>query len=168
MPWWSRAVEAPKSRRGRPARTRDSPPLSAARVETEPVAGARGGMSPPPQGQAAARTSRLREERVGVGGGRRRQRWTDWAVVAGLLALSFAFYTPLSTSNRIAYDFDIWAFFYPLRQYAADALRDGRFPLWNPDIFLGSPFYANAQTALLYPLNLVFLVLPVPAAYSVS
>ena len=99
------------------------------------------------------------EERVGVGAGRRRQRWIDWAVVAGLLVLALAFYAPLTTSNRIAYDFDIWVFFYPLRQYAADALREGRFPLWNPDIFLGSPFYANAQTALLYPLNVVFLVL---------
>ena len=35
-------------------------------------------------------------------------------------------------------------FFYALRQYAVDALREGRFPLWNPDIFLGSPFFANA------------------------
>src|SRR5581483_7288264 len=99
---------------------------------------------------------------------RRRRMWTDWAVVAGLLALVFAYYAPLSTSDRIAYDFDIWVFFYPLRQYAADALHAGRFPLWNPDIFLGSPFFANAQTALLYPLNAVYLLWSVPAAYSIS
>jgi hypothetical protein len=108
------------------------------------------------------------EPRAALAVGRRRRLWTDWGVVVGLLALTLAFYVPLTTSDRIAYDFDIWVFFYPLRQYAADALHQGRFPLWNPDVFLGSPFFANAQTALLYPLNVVFWVLPVPAAYTVS
>ena len=69
-------------------------------------------------------------------------------LVAGLLLLSLAYYAPLTTSDRIAYDFDIWVFFYPLRQYAADALRAGRFPLWNPDTFLGAPFFANAPSSV--------------------
>jgi hypothetical protein len=106
--------------------------------------------------------------RPAVVAARRRRIRLDWAVAAGLLLLSLAYYTPLTTSNRILYDFDVWVFFYPLRQYAADALRAGRFPLWNPDIFIGAPFFANAQTALLYPLNLPFLFMSVPAAYSVS
>jgi len=96
------------------------------------------------------------------------RRWGDVAVVVGLLALSLAYYYPIVGTGRIVFDFDIWLFFYPLRQYAVDALQSGRFPLWSPEIFFGSPFFANAQTAVLYPLNAVFLLLPVPYAYAVS
>jgi hypothetical protein len=96
------------------------------------------------------------------------RRWPDLAVGLGLLVLTLAYYYPIVGTDRIVFDFDIWLFFYPLRQYAVDALEAGRFPLWTPDIFLGVPFFANAQTALLYPLNAVFLVLGVPYAYAVS
>jgi hypothetical protein len=96
------------------------------------------------------------------------RRWPDLAVGLGLLVLSLAYYYPIVGTDRILFDFDIWLFFYPLRQYAVDALAAGRFPLWTPDIFLGVPFFANAQTALLYPLNAVFLFLGVPYAYAVS
>lgn len=104
-------------------------------------------------------------------GGRGRglgRRWPDLAALAGLLAFALVYYWPLSGGQRILYDFDTWVYFYPLRQYAADALRAGRFPLWVPDIYLGAPFFANAQTALLYPLNAVYLLLPVPQALSAS
>ena len=97
-----------------------------------------------------------------------RRHWPDLAAVVGLLALALGYYWPLTTGQRILYDFDTWVYFYPLRQYAADALRAGRFPLWTPDIYLGAPFFANAQTALLYPLNVVYLLLPVPQALSAS
>src|SRR5262249_57614313 len=99
---------------------------------------------------------------------RPRQRWRDVTAILALLALALAYYYPLVGTDRIAYDFDIWVFFYPLRQYGADALRAARFPLWSPEVFLGTPFFANAQTALLYPLNAVYLLLSVPAAYTVS
>jgi hypothetical protein len=92
----------------------------------------------------------------------------EGVVAVALLALALGYYYPLTFTDRILYDFDVWVFFYPLHQYGADALRAGRFPLWTPDIFLGSPFFANAQTALLYPLNLVFLLWPVPTAYTIS
>ena len=120
---------------------------------------------------AATPAGTVHEAAVARPGGappRRRRRWPDGAAVVGLLVLSLAYYVPLTTSDRIAYDFDIWVFFYPLRQYAVNALAQGRFPLWNPDTFLGNPFFANAQTAVLYPLNAVYLLLSVPAAYSVS
>jgi hypothetical protein len=97
-----------------------------------------------------------------------RRRWPEGVVAVALLVLALGYYYPLTFTDRILYDFDVWVFFYPLHQYGADALRAGRFPLWTPDIFLGSPFFANAQTALLYPLNLVFLLWPVPTAYAIS
>jgi hypothetical protein len=124
--------------------------------------------APPPVVRPSAGAPDLVAAPRGRRGRAARRPWADLAAVAGLLALALAFYAPLTTSDRILYDFDVWVFFYPLHQYAADALRAGRFPLWSPEVFLGAPFFANAQTGVLYPLNVVFLLFAVPAAYTVS
>jgi len=50
--------------------------------------------------------------------------------------------------------------FYPWRHFAASALRSGIIPLWNPYQFCGTPFVANSQSAVLYPGNLLFWLLP--------
>ena len=42
---------------------------------------------------------------------------------------------------------------YPNRVFASDELRRGNFPLWNPFSFSGAPFFADVQTAVLYPPN---------------
>lgn len=49
--------------------------------------------------------------------------------------------------------------FYPWRAFAARTYRTGYVPLWNPYQFCGAPFGANSQSAILYPPNLLFLVL---------
>jgi len=88
-----------------------------------------------------------------------------------LVALGIAtlgLYREILLPTWILADYDIWAYFYPLRSYAAQALQQGRFPLWNPDIFLGSPFFANPQTSMLYPGTVFFYVLPIGYAYSLS
>ncbi len=48
--------------------------------------------------------------------------------------------------------------FYPWRVFYARSMGQGRIPLWNPYQFSGTPFLANGQSAVLYPLNVVFLV----------
>jgi hypothetical protein len=50
--------------------------------------------------------------------------------------------------------------FKPWRDFATDALRAGRLPLWNPHNYAGAPLLGNGQSAVLYPLNVPFLVLP--------
>jgi hypothetical protein len=50
------------------------------------------------------------------------------------------------------------------RLYARAALLQGRLPTWNPHVGLGRPFLADVETAVWYPPNLVFLLLPVRAA----
>ena len=54
--------------------------------------------------------------------------------------------------------------FYPWRQFAATSLRSGTLPLWNPYQFCGSPFAANSQSAILYPGNALYLLLPASIA----
>jgi hypothetical protein len=57
--------------------------------------------------------------------------------------------------------------YYPWRLQAARALRDGHIPLWNPYQFAargGTPLLADAQSAPLYPPNVVFWAMP-PGAF---
>ncbi len=60
--------------------------------------------------------------------------------------------------------FDLVNYFYPLKTYAARRLAAGDIPLWNPDLFFGSPFLANIQNGVLYPPNLLFSWLNFPDA----
>jgi hypothetical protein len=56
----------------------------------------------------------------------------------------------------------------PWRIYAVESLRDGIIPLWNPYAFCGTPFLANLQSTVLYPLNLLFLVTGAAHGFGVS
>ena len=86
-----------------------------------------------------------------------RRQWPGLGVdlsIALLLALFvLALYYRLLFTNRVLASGDILLYFYPYRDYAAAALRQGQIPLWNPYIFLGVPFLANPQAAVLYPLH---------------
>ena len=69
------------------------------------------------------------------------------------------------------FDALVWdgiAQYYPWRHFAAESLRSGHLPLWNPYQFCGTPFLANGQSAVLYPPNLLFWVLPVAVAFAWS
>ena len=58
--------------------------------------------------------------------------------------------------------------FYTWRSFTATSLHQGYLPLWNPHQFTGTPFVANAQSAVFYPLNILFTIMPVWAAFGVS
>ncbi len=58
--------------------------------------------------------------------------------------------------------------FYPWAVFAHHAVHAGVFPAWNPYVLDGTPFFANAQTALLSPFTLPLLVLPVGLGLGVS
>ncbi len=51
--------------------------------------------------------------------------------------------------------------FEPWRQYTKSRLQRGEFPLWNEDNSKGAPYFANMQSAILYPLNFFYYLLPV-------
>jgi hypothetical protein len=54
------------------------------------------------------------------------------------------------------------------RDFAFTQLRHGNFPLWNPHIYSGAPFFGGLQTGLLYPLNYQYLFLPLARAINVG
>lgn len=57
--------------------------------------------------------------------------------------------------------------FYPWRVFYVRSMRAGHIPLWNPHQFCGTPFLANGQSAVLYPLNLIFLIVDPITSFTV-
>ena len=63
---------------------------------------------------------------------------------------------------------DTGAFYYPLTAWFAQELQAGRYPLWCPLIFGGYPLFADGEIGMLYPPNLLALVvLPTELAFAV-
>ncbi|MBN2288536.1 MAG: YfhO family protein, partial [Candidatus Glassbacteria bacterium] len=81
------------------------------------------------------------------------------AVLLALLTLVF-FWTIINHFAGKSYW--LWEDFlyqnYPYRVFAATSLARGSFPFWNPYVFGGIPFFADIQTAVLYPFNLLLTV----------
>jgi hypothetical protein len=55
----------------------------------------------------------------------------------------------------------------PWRYEVIDQLKNGVFPLWNPYNFAGTPLLANIQSAVFYPLNVLFFIFSFPLAWSI-
>jgi hypothetical protein len=73
-----------------------------------------------------------------------------WLTLA-LAALAILW--PLGLTNRVLAGVDALTYFTPYWAYRMAELRAGQMPLWNPYLFLGVPFLANPQAAVLYPLH---------------
>lgn len=87
------------------------------------------------------------------------------SVAAGLLAVATVgfFWQILLTDSAWmpAGGGDLAPFLYPNYRFAAESLRQGVLPLWNPHLYSGSPFAADIQAGLFYPINLmVFFAVP--------
>jgi len=63
---------------------------------------------------------------------------------------------------------DIFKQFSFWRQFGFDELARGNLALWNPHIFSGCPYFGGMQSALLYPPNWLFMVLPAATALNLS
>jgi len=51
------------------------------------------------------------------------------------------------------------------KTFIRQSLASGQLPFWNPYLFSGAPFLAAGQHSALYPLSLLFYILPLPQAY---
>ncbi|MBI3970971.1 MAG: YfhO family protein [Chloroflexi bacterium] len=99
---------------------------------------------------------------------RRSSRLKDALALAGIAVFAAVLLRKTLLQGGAMVGYDLFNFFYPAKVYAADALRRGELPLWNPYIFFGAPFLANIQMAALYPLDLLFALLEFPRAVAVS
>ena len=82
-----------------------------------------------------------------------------------LVALPLVLYAPLLFGGKVLYWGVYLLQFYPWRQLAVEQIRAGHWPLWNPYLGAGTPLAANLQTAVFYPPNLLFLLMPVERAF---
>jgi len=58
-------------------------------------------------------------------------------------------------SNIFSYA-DLGRYFYPIREFAADSIKNGHIPLWNPYLQNGTPFLAILQGCIFYPVSIVY------------
>jgi hypothetical protein len=96
---------------------------------------------------------------------RRSQRWIPISVI---LILPLILFWPLVFEGKVLYWGTPLLQFYPWRKLAVDIIRSGRVPLWNHYLGNGTPLAANLQSAVFYPLHLIYLVAPVERAMGYS
>lgn len=58
--------------------------------------------------------------------------------------------------------------FWPWHHLAKMSLLAGEWPLWNPLLGNGAPLLANLQSAIFYPFNLLYLIMPVEHGLTLS
>jgi uncharacterized membrane protein YfhO len=95
----------------------------------------------------------------------------DWLPVGFLALLPIVFLgaTLFSTTNVIG---SPWAdargqFFYT-RLFGFSEVARFFLPLWNPHVYAGTPFVGTLQSAIFYPFNLLFTLLPIVPAMNWS
>lgn len=79
---------------------------------------------------------------------------------------SYLGYNPGSYPHKAQY-FDTLRQLYPWKTFTITMLKEKTLPLWNPYNFSGSPLLANSQSAVLYPLNIIYFILNQPAAWAI-
>ncbi len=118
-----------------------------------------------------------------------RQHRADLITLAALIVLPLIWFAPVLFSGRTLLPFDNLYTFEPWRSlqpgliphnnllsdlvlenavwklHIRNSLAQGQLPLWNPGIFTGIPFLAAGQSSVLYPLSILFYILPIEAAY---
>jgi hypothetical protein len=63
---------------------------------------------------------------------------------------------------------DLFLQFLSWRDFGFRELAKGNLALWNPHIYSGAPYFGSMQSALLYPPNWIFMILPLSAAVNWS
>ncbi|MEE9613477.1 MAG: YfhO family protein [Thermodesulfobacteriota bacterium] len=76
------------------------------------------------------------------------------------------YFHPVLNGTYLLTERDLSVFFIPLRLLWVEAVFSGEFPLWNPYSFSGHPLLATLQPGVLYPPNLLFLLLPFDIAFN--
>ena len=109
------------------------------------------------------------------------RKWSRWAATpAGeiTLASAFLFLLTLGMFAGVLFgpgnvvlsniDADLAKQFIHWRAFGFGELRAGRLALWNPHIYSGAPYFGGFQSALLYPPNWLYLVLPLGRAINIG
>ena len=83
---------------------------------------------------------------------------TDYLAAFAVTLAPILYFLPALRNHLVLGPDDGMLFNVPLRVAAAQMVRSGHLPLWNPYIFGGMPMLAAAQGGFLFPLNWFYLV----------
>src|SRR5437667_3821502 len=88
----------------------------------------------------------------------RRRIKTDYLAAVAVTLAPIFYFLPALRNHLVLGPDDGMLFNVPLRVAAANIVRSGNLPLWNPYIFSGMPLLAAAQGGLLFPPNWFYLL----------
>jgi hypothetical protein len=86
--------------------------------------------------------------------------------IIGLITIVFLPLFPLYISG--SFSGDVVHQYIPFKATAKVIWHSGEFPLWNPYVFSGAPLFADPQNSLLYPSQVLFLILDLNIAFVLS
>ncbi|MCL4459585.1 MAG: YfhO family protein [Chloroflexi bacterium] len=85
----------------------------------------------------------------------------DVGAIAFLFCAVLFLFREAILAGKIYYESDTVTFYFPLAMRVDQAFAQGRIPLWTPNMLAGFPLFADGETGILYPLNLLlFAILP--------
>ncbi len=85
---------------------------------------------------------------------------TDFPAIICLAVLTALFFAPVVFTDKTFIARDNYIFYNPRQAFAAESVRTGEIPFWNPYLACGQPFQANLQNSLFYPLSILCYALP--------
>ncbi len=78
----------------------------------------------------------------------------------------FVFFSEIVFSGKPLFGSDFMLYFHPSRQYLYNHIQSqSGLPFWNPHVLAGTPFLADMQTAMFYPLGFLFYLIPAATSY---
>src|SRR5262252_2746374 len=86
------------------------------------------------------------------------------AAAAAVTLAPLLYFLPALVQRRVLCPDDGLLQNVPFRVAAAQIIRSGHLPLWNPYIFSGMPLLATSQVGIFYPLNWFYLFFSTPTA----
>ncbi|MBI5035414.1 MAG: YfhO family protein [Chloroflexi bacterium] len=90
---------------------------------------------------------------------------TDLLSIGALAGWPLVYFWQATLRQAVFIFGDILLFFYPTHLSYANALREGRLPLWEPRMLAGFPLYAEGQIGALYPTHpFLYGLLPIDVA----
>lgn len=96
----------------------------------------------------------------------------DGPAIAFLFAAALVYFLPvLIRGNEQVLSregTDTWSQYLYWRHFGYTTIAGGELPLWNPFIFSGTPFIAGIQSAIFYPVNILYLLFETPFAVNLS
>ncbi len=97
-----------------------------------------------------------------------KDRGTPTLLLLGFTGVIFLYFFEALIQSKLMVERDLPIFFFPNLKLWVEAVKAGELPLWNPYSFSGQPLFASLQTSILYPPNVLLLILPIRFAFNLT